>query len=231
MIINYDSVKTICGKAEQAMIYGWHHCKYTELFAVLQQEQSTLKKVFNWTIALTQLHGENLIHETLEGRKIKQFEYNEDSLNGEYKVGITNLIWENYLRHIEGKSLIPLIFCIDIDKNPYPTTLVNIASKEEELNEYSTHSELRRCYKFCCELDENPDLKKISDIARVCIKFVKLRGEEAGQGSIYHLEEISPFWQNPEWNQKWKERKVNREVSSSKPHYWKEQLKNLMHSV
>lgn len=232
MKINYDSVKAICENATQAMIYGWEHCKYDEVFLALKKEDSPLKKVFDWSIADLD-HKEKTVdfRTTLEGREIKQFAYDgKNNYEEVFKTGITNLIWENYQRHNEEKHIIPLIFCVDIDDNPYPTSPAKIASRDEE-NDFSTHSELRRCYKFCCELDKDPDLQKISAIARASIKFVKLKLEEPKQDFTYRLELIeTPFWEREEWNQNWEKRQFTKSASSSEPkiHRWREQLKDLV---
>ena len=71
--LNYDSVKDVCGDSKQAMVYGWQHCKYTQIGEALKKSSSPIEKVFDWSLGNKTTPQEKL--ETLEGRKIAQFEY------------------------------------------------------------------------------------------------------------------------------------------------------------
>jgi len=204
--LDYGSVRKICGGSEQAMIYGFGHCGYGALCQKLAEPGSPLKKVLDCTV------GNNAeVAKTLEGRIIQQIDSDinlfDDSPESNVKIcsrmckaGITNIVLENYKRANEGLPLIPVIFCVDSANLPLNPS--RIASKEEPINHFLTHQELRRAFKLCCEFDD-PAFKKI---ALATFKFTELV-EIAPQ--TYQLKEIPPFWaRNPEqWNSDWSKRR------------------------
>jgi hypothetical protein len=132
------------------------------------------------------------------------------------KAGITNLLLENYKRVKEGKEIIPALFCMDIVDNEFSPTTKSVTAKDVAQNNLVTHSELRRCYKLCRELEnsEHVELREMAEIARQMFKFVKIvkKGDKAA------LEKIPALWELPGFSEAMQTRK---EVTPK----WKVELK------
>jgi hypothetical protein len=224
--LNFDSVKYICNDANQALVYGWKSCLYEEVANTLINQNSPIKKVFLHNISGFSASKEE--RTTLEGRVIEQIPTTLDSISRTCKTAITNLMLENYKRSQEKSPLIPLIFCYDIKDNNFITTPESITSRGRDSNKRITNKELRRCYKMCCELENDPELKAIAEVARESLKLAKLAGDgHAG----YRMELLQPFWESPEWDAKWQERvATKRPADPSKVHLWREQLKSAVSS-
>lgn len=248
--LNFDSVKQIVGESKQVMVYGWIDCYYIEVSKALKSVDSPIGKVFNSVIGD---HGmsdrdKRKILETVDGSIIKQLKFDkvhEDkrdhdnsliktkekySTSRVCKAGITNLMLENLKRKQNNMELIPLIFCIEVDesfskKDKFVgSTPKSITSKNQEQNQLITHSELRRCYKFCQEFEKSSDplLKEIAGIARETIKFVKLTGIEDGSCC---LEKIGAPWDRDDWTPAWEERLDQRRIQEDKKgNHWIEQV-------
>jgi hypothetical protein len=213
--LNVNSVKRVFGESKQVMVYGWLHCHYQRVRAQLQKP--LIEKVYNCNF------GDKLDNtRTLEGRLVEGIERVrgetfQEGVSRLCKTGITNLVLENYKRKKEGLPVIPMIFCFDIDDNPFRIDATSISSREKELNNLITNSELRRCYKLC--KDSNP---KIQEVAEETIKFVKLY--KGGDGTT-SLVEVEPFWKDPEWDAKWAERKLSKHPKTKEEAYrFREQL-------
>lgn len=186
--LDIDSVKKIC-KSNQVMIYGVAHCKYGDVFKILDDlawEGKSFDKVFNWVIANKRIRPER--RKTYEGRDMGLINYETSyyypqTTSRPCKTAITDLVLENYKRIEEGKKAIPLIFCIDIDGNPQSLTMKHIAAPSSQ---GITIKELRRAYKLCTH--ENP---KIRRAAEETLKFVKMKYQG---DKTYAMEQIPAPW-------------------------------------
>lgn len=210
------SFKQICDNSHEVMVYGASHCSYDNIFDELNYMSRAnpsfeVKKVFDYHVG----YGYTT---TAEGNNFEQIPLKNDDTKQICKTGITNLILENYKRSISGKSIIPLINCIDTSYNPYPFTAKSICSKDFRLNSIITNSELRRCYKLLTH--SNP---KISEIAKNTFKFVKVSRNSHGQ---YSLSQIDPPWNQNNWNQEWEPRNTVNEKS-----HWNTQLEEKIRKI
>jgi hypothetical protein len=233
--LNFSSVSNVCHvdhkdvcNADQVMVYGWASCLYIEVGNTLGKDpKSPVKKVFD--CALGECSASEEEKTTLEGRTMEQIcASSTDSIGRVCKAGIAALMLENYKRKQENLPLIPLIFCYDIEGKKRIITPESIASRDPEANKIITNKELRRCYKICCELEKDPELKAIAEVAKESLKFVKLTGNESTE---YKLELIHPFWESPKWETSWKERIATKQPADpSKVDLWREELKAAMAS-
>jgi hypothetical protein len=222
--LDAGSVLSICKGADQAMVYGWSHCKYGEVEDALKlmgkQEDFPIKKVFSCRIAVKS--SPEAITSTLEGRNMALLPFDEKLTYSLYlsrmcKTALTDLVLENYKRSKEKKPLIPVLFCIDIDRNPRPFSIEKMTSRAERLNRQTTHKELRRAYKLCNH--EDPEIRQV---ARETFKFVRLK---KAQKTKYALEAIPSPFDSPEFARRWSNRKA-RSAPSKKPDAlsWRKQL-------
>src|ERR1700722_18699429 len=155
---------------------------------------------------------------------MEQIPLSSSSMAKVCKAAIVNLMLENYKRKQEHKPLIPLIFCYDIEDKKRIITPESIASRETNCNKVITNKELRRCYKICCELEKDPKLQEIAEIAKESLRFLKLVGNDSTE---YKMELIDPFWKSPEWETKWKDRIATKQPANpSKRNPWREELKS-----
>lgn len=236
--INYASVANLdVENSCQALIYGWDHCKYIQLREALQKSDSPIKKVFNESLGNNFFYS-NSQQETLEGRRIEHVETNPKPIDRaksnhaamrRCKGAITNLVVENYKRIVEGLPIIPLIFCVDIDNNQHPMNADTITREGRKGSRRVTNSELRRCYKICKELEDSEivELRIVSYVAKLTIKFVKL---EQQQNGTYSLTQKAAFWEAADWNQKWRERKSksasdgSAQLTKTTSYWWTSQI-------
>jgi len=141
---------------------------------------------------------------TIEGRQIERIPYTDSPLPlASCKAGMVNIVFENYKRSKEGLTLIPILFCIDIDDNRYPHDIKSIIHKKLSTKCF-THSELRRAYKLCCELED----EELKEIAQKTFKFVKVKIIDRNYG----LESIPAPWENRNWAVTWAKRKETHRI-------------------
>ena len=179
-----NSLCEITKGGNQVMIYGWGHCGFYEMIiatdaAIEDARRSTsirpIKRLFAFDLGKRPVHKLSTSAITsLEGRRMNliDYDYSKGGLketSRQCKTALTNLVLENYKRQQEGLSLIPIVFAIDITKNPKPCRSRNICSKMSRVNDQVTHKELRRAFKLCSH--PNP---KIRAIALQTFKFVKV---------------------------------------------------------
>lgn len=223
--LNIASVKAICGGSDQVMIYGAQNCKYREVTSVLEDlavgQNPPLRKVYNWVVGSTVTSKKR--RTTLEGRHMHVLSYEKASTHPRIhsrpcKTAITELVLENYKRIEEGRAIIPLLFCIDIDGIDKPISMESITTRDTKKNAYITLKELRRAYKLCQH--ENP---KIRRAAEATLKFVKLKYQG---NETYALEQISAPWaHSAEADEMWAAREKS-SLSKPKPREfnWRSQL-------
>jgi hypothetical protein len=222
--LNMDSVRNLCPTANHAMVYGWKSCKYMEVADAMEEDSSPISKIFDWNIGDPTIDKEH--RRTLEGRVMSQIAF-DSSKDTDIQAGrtcksaIVDLMIENYKRKQENLPLIPLIFCNDITDKERLITPENIAETSEE--KVITNSELRRCYKISCEINDKEKLIPVAEIAKEYIKFVKLVETNRTE---YKLEPIRPFWETKAWEISWKLRKVIKGKNQGKPkqYHWKTEL-------
>ncbi len=228
-----SALDTICKGADQVMVYGWKHCLYhlvgQAICTMTVHPDFPIKKVFSYRIG----NPSNPNAKTLSGRKLNTlyFTGSDSSLKSkrpspalsqktiarECKTALTNLVLENYKRKSEGKPLIPILFCIDIDDNPTPASYSHIATKHPQFNEQITYKELRRAYKLCTH--KNVLVRKA---ALETFKFIKLTKNQEGD---YTLKPVPAPWAHSQFPTVWN---IRSKVSTSKPKQahvnWRKQL-------
>jgi hypothetical protein len=226
--VDPKSVIAITKEADQVMVYGWGHCNYSEVSqairAMSREDDFPIKAVYGNQMGYpTPYEVEGSM--TLEGRKMNQIFF--DISDSDYqmtaricKTALVNLVLENYKRIKEGKSVIPTLFCIDIDDNPKPFSSERICSKERGMNIQITHKELRRACKLC-----NHPNAAIREAALSTFKFVKLVDKEGS----YALKEIAAPWEDESWKEAWGKRKLqSSSVAKNDEFSWRKQLVDLV---
>jgi len=133
---------------------------------------------------------------------------------------MTNLIIENVRRVAEKKRIIPLFFMIGITGNPYNNLSEMIASNDKGY----TVRELRRAFKICEHYDLG-DYKKIRNIAKKTIVFVKLKKEP---DRTYSVVRCKVPWEREGFEELWKKREMakvaRRKIHKFKHEQWRPQV-------
>lgn len=209
---NQASINALVGLAPEMMIYGFEHCKYRALQDCFERGKINLLS-----------HRSS----TLDGRSFKIIPVESGKNMRVWKNNIVSLVWENFLREQEGKEIIPLIFCLDIDDSPHNKTqkelIENITSIVAVNKEKTTHKELRRIYKLCFDLAVDP---RIQEVAKRTIQFVKITKEN----TEYCVKKIEAPWVNlDEWKIYWDvrigiQRRVVLKQSKETQYQWRYQL-------
>lgn len=218
-LIKLKNIKRIVGDSKQVMVYGFAHCFYNEISLALREKPYSLH-TFSHAVSQNDPNDRT----TLEGRVMSRIsagslDINSCSrmiINDNCKSGLTTLVFENFKRSIQGLHLIPILFCIDINENPFPLNSVNILTKSEKMNIRVTHKELRRAFKLCYDDHVDP---RIQNIAQVTFKFVKVT---RFNNETYTLEEIPAPWKDPTWPDEWAIRKA--QSSPRKAKDWRDAL-------
>lgn len=177
--IDINSVTSIVKESEEVVIYGFGSCHYEDIYSILT---AILDR--NIRVGLIKLMHDFSVRNTLEGTNISRVQYKGDvgGLKRQCKTTVTNIVLENLLRLQTNKKIIPVIFCIDTDNNPYPFSIENMLTKEAALNFLITHAELRRICKLCT--DPDPEIQRA---AIETFKFVKVR---IMSDKAYQLQEV-----------------------------------------
>ena len=223
------STDKICGRTEEVMVYGFQHCRYTQVTEALRSDSSSFKKVYDCSIGGP--YAPEAFMNTLEGKRLYQIEIPEldtenvvRELKQYCKAGLVNMVIENVKRDRQQKKLIPLLFIVDIDENPHSLTPDAVANKKYT---FVTMGELRRAYKLCQDPALDP---KIKAIANTTFKFTRTCEHQDKGGFYYSLQQIEPFWNTDGWAKAWQARmsvssqkeKPEREIK--KRAYWRNQL-------
>ncbi len=191
MHIHYRSLMQVLDGAPsgQVVIYGFKHCEYEKICLALLRGSAL--RPYNWSIGLRP--PGSYIH-TLEGRAFNVI--SERDLP--YKAGIVNVVLENFRREAERKPLIHLMFCVDINENPFPKayTIPELLGD----NSFVTCSEIRRAYKLIGH-------DYIGSVAQRTFRFVKVERSYKLSKVDYAFCEIQSPWDNPEWADAWHARK------------------------
>ena len=224
-----QSAHDICDRAEEVMIYGFQHCRYTQVTEAIKSDGSPFKKVYDCSIGGPYAPEE--VMTTLEGNRfyqvdIRGLDRNDDvrRLKQYCKAGLVNLIIENVKRAKQQKKLIPALLIVDIDGNRHRLTPDAVSNKQYT---FVTMGELRRVYKLCNDPKLDP---KIKEIATATFKFAKTCEHHDREGVYYSLQQIEPFWKNSGWTEAWQarmgeaEQEKKSESEVEKRAYWREQL-------
>ena len=212
--LDTSSVQQVVGKSNQVVVYGFEHCEYEAVGAFLKravedsiiyEESYPIQKCLNYH-SLTTLEGRDFAYAIPSGEKNATTTH--QACRRSCKGFLPNLVIENCTRRSEKLEPISLIFCIDVDGNPYPTTPASMLSKDDKLNPLVTHSELRRAYKLCHDPKLDPEVRSV---AQNTFKFVKVA---AGKGGLHKLELTDAPWKSKDWEAAWAQRKKE---SKSKP--------------
>jgi hypothetical protein len=186
--LDVTSLNEICGGSKQIAVYGWTHCFYQTLkLNIIGRE--IINNIDCWNS---------------EARKIERVAVYINPKGKEYwKELLTNIVFENCKRSKMHLPIIPIIFCIDIDNNPYITSSKTIFSRNPEDNSRVTNAELRRAYKLCNQTED-----EVSAIAKQTFNFTKI----TMKNGKCHLERNQFFWENEKWNEEWTKRQSTRRV-------------------
>jgi len=234
-----------------AMVYGFQHCEYEQ---VCQGLKKKIVRAYDWSLGNNSCKTINLSGErvykidpgALQAKNAKKM------CNRYCKAGLVNLVIENYRKQKNGEPLTPVIFCIDIENNPYPLTSKNLLSKTKVvgntvMNQVVTHSELRRAYKLCNDPRVREDIR---EIAKKTFKFVHVKPITSKQKTktslkervTYNLTEIAAPWENSKKNSKQakefatelakrKEYAKKNPVKRAKKTDWRAQLNDACHPL
>ena len=138
--VSDQSKETLIGDSPTAMVYGFQHCKYTQIQDGLK---NVLERVYDCSLGNDLVPGNSDNHKRLSGEKIHKVHsgvheldssnerrFQTQDCNRKCKSGLVNLVLDNYIRLKEGhQTLTPIIFSVDIEGNPYPLTSENLLSK------------------------------------------------------------------------------------------------------
>jgi hypothetical protein len=214
---------------QAAMVYGFFDCEYCDVKICLQDLSV---RVFE-QLGESEEHRREVAadcpipmpiesHVMENGREIA---FIPGSGGNSYTAALVNMIFENYYRSVLGLSLLPILFCIDIDHNSHnlPTgELIAVRGiPSTRGHPIVTVSELRRAYRLCYE-ENLPE--RFRAIARRSLVFVKVHPCTCVWGNGYHLEQIPAPWDPPQlqaFTQAWQQA-GRRDVSKSRenPKSW-----------
>lgn len=208
--LNNESVLNIMEDNKEVMVYGYEHCKYKEVAASISKMDI---KVYFWND-----------FEEAAGRKITKF-ITPDITNlssaenvqklffaHECKRTLTELLYENFKRKEEGLPLIHLIYCLDIEDNPYPFSQNSLLSLDPNVKNLITHKELRHYYK----MSENFHDPRIREIANEILHMVKL---VKGPKESFYLKSINAPWNEADWKENLDERNKIKPIPTHKRNY------------
>ena len=209
MRVDKKSIMKLVGQSREVVVYGLLDCLYRDVVAHLAH--------------LGELNVYDVMTFDDEGCRIPVIDVDTDAdtrcdmVKRISKAGITSVLIENYKRSKLGKPLVPLIFCVELQKDNQQVVLD--AERVAKLTGHAssvTDAELRRCFKSI--LEAPPELRKI---AEKTFKFVRVE-QDHQENDLYHLQEVAPFWKRPDWNQLWEARnKGKMKKIVEKKHPWR----------
>lgn len=205
--LDLNSALKITGNSKQVVVYGFDHCRFTDVYYTLQacanDKNFQLNNIGHWAVT----YGP-------KGNYMHRIQAHNDNVRTKCKTTLTNIVLENYIRFNTGQIPVPVMFCIDIDGNPHPFSVENMLSKDPKMNAIITHKELRRACKLCHH--SNPGIQQAADKT---FKFVKLNKNNG----VYSLEEIPSPCHTSEYNMFLEKRKADAKLQG-KNKSWREQL-------
>src|SRR3990167_9919630 len=193
MRIEINSIRKLLGHSPEAVVYGLLDCLYLDVKEALKQVKGiNIYDVlgFEEDDCLIPAIDIDLVADT-----------RADMVKRCSKAGITSVLVENYKRSKLGKPLVPLLFCVELQADHQQVVLdMGRVAKLTGHASSVTDAELRRCFKSYREATH--ELRKIVEQT---FKFVRVQ-QDHQEKDLYYLQELTPFWKRPEWNQLWVER-------------------------
>jgi len=183
------------------LVYGSNHCGYSELSSMLQSASCRSELV---TTYYRRASGKTpLLAHPFCTATIQQ----ESSAVHVHM--LTQRVFANWQRTLAGKSIVPILFCIDCSDNPYPFTMQNLSSNRGA--GLFTKIEIRHGAQLCL----NPQLdSRIRAMAWQSFVFIKVIFGEGDFSPIVGLEKIRAPWENPDWHLPVEALKVDKERHS-----------------
>lgn len=144
MLINIDSLKTICGQSNEVVVFGFRRFRYYQTYEAINSMKDM--RAYSWS----------------------DYQFKMDAVDkSRYKAIINDLVLDNYIRKQNSQPIIPFIFVVGLDHNSLHIERIAVRDNNNYFKGV-TLTELRRCYKVAHEF---PELK---DIANETFKFVEL---------------------------------------------------------
>lgn len=206
--LDLTSVEALAAGSDQVAVYGWKHCHYIQVMDAIRPSD-------NFAITAYSFSDLNFGF-TKEGRCFGVLTPRKGIPNEFCYIGLANLVLENWKRIQEQKKVIPLIFCLDMNNNPYPFKVENMLSTDATQNKLYSHKELRRIAFLANHID-NADVR---ESAKQTFKFVEVKQTNDG---VYTLHETSAPHLHPDYPTLFKARQASLKTSSV-PQAWAVQL-------
>ena len=187
------SINKICPNKE-IMVYGFDHCHYLKVTRFFENHGV---EVYTYELGYDlDNSGVKKIYQIRSGYQ-EGCERRHQKLRRICKSGLVNMVLENLKSQKIGKPLVPIIFCVDRDQNPYPLSSGKIISRNTDI---VTYSELRRAYKLCNDPTIHPEVR---EIAKQSFKFVKVGIKGINPNLSISFTPVSPPWETKDWYENW----------------------------
>lgn len=167
----FRSFNAIVRESREYLVYGLRDCKYSEIT--------------------------NLVNAYDFGSfPYQPFQKDESSQEKECQSAICRLIVENYERILQGKMIIPLLFCINyLDvQTPDKNYSLQVDELWKEKERSITERELRRIYRIMTEMPDD-----IREIANKTIKFIDVSFD----ANVFLLNESQSFCTAEAFKENW----------------------------
>jgi hypothetical protein len=210
-------------------VYGFEHCKWgviKTLLSVAKLPDSSGSSQRAFAQVLDYCSKSYIIPNSGPASNMKAF--------------LTSILFENYIKKKKGKNLIPVLFCGDVNNNPYPPTPEKITSKLPGYNELFGHKEIRRILKhFILKemLLDTPidglDTGKALEIANTLVEiaketFIAVKVIEGQTGGSIVVRTIPFFFQDKSYPLLLEKRRTSSPKTGKKINHWKRQLYTLI---
>ena len=220
--LDWGSVKKALGESDHCMVFGYQHCRYTQVYEALQTSASPMKKVFDCSVGYP-LSPTSAVT-TLDSGRIPQIKLEPITndldpvveLKRYCKAALVNLLMKNLERQKRGLPPIVVIFCVDIDNNPHETGLISPKDVAAKGDCRVTLSEMRRAAKLA-------NIKGLEEVAEATFVFIKLK-EVNKESRTFAFERITPPWKRDGWGEAWNARMLLSNPAPKK-NPWRPQLK------
>lgn len=206
--LDLTAIKALAAGSDQVAVYGWKHCHYLEILSAIKPSDDFSITAYSY--------AELNFSRTLEGRPLGVLTPRKNIPNEYCYIGLANLVLENWKRIQENKKVIPLIFCLETENNPYPFTVENMLATDEVQNKLYSHKELRRIAYLSNHID-NADVR---ESANQTFKFVEVKQSKDGE---YSLKEIDAPHRHPDYLKFFQARQAALQTSAV-PQAWAVQL-------
>lgn len=211
----------VCNNSSEVMVYGFENCDYLAIQDILRAHKV---HVYDYTC------GNFLIKSvTAIGTYLHQIKYprTSDPIKDESrqcKMGITNIVLENYKRIKTGTPIIPILLCIGIDGHPLNAEIFVFSKKY-------TCREARRVFKHC-KMIEDEDLREVANKTFKCVAIKKVKviqSCEERSNPPWILKEIAFPWDSEQWGKCWQKKQTLKASQNGIPlkklFFWEKKLK------